>query len=116
MQKNVVTPFYCIFNLLQISSQTYLTRFIISNANIIPKEEVTSCGQLDTNNIAFTIFGGSWNKEKNNEYPPNSTPQTLCQQGNGQQKTCASNRFCRHKNLPLYDINFTRGTYLKPID
>ena len=74
MQKNVVTPFYCIFNLLQISSQTYLTRFIISNANIIPKEEVTSCGQLDTNNIAFTIFGGSWNKEKNNEYPPNRTP------------------------------------------
>ena len=46
----------------------------MSNANIIPNEDVTSCGQLDTKSMAFTIFGGSWNKEKNNEYPPNRTP------------------------------------------
>ena len=47
---------------------------MMSNANIIPNEDVTSCGQLDTKSMAFTIFGGSWNKEKNNEYPPNRTP------------------------------------------
>ena len=40
----------------------------------MPKEDVTSCGQLDTNNIVFTIFGGNWNREKNKEYPPNRTP------------------------------------------
>lgn len=45
----------------------------MSNANIMPNVDVTSCGQLETNNIVFTIFGGSWNKEKNNEYPPNNT-------------------------------------------
>ena len=47
---------------------------MMSNANIIPNEDVTSCGQLDTKSMAFTIFGGSWNNEKNNEYPPNRTP------------------------------------------
>lgn len=31
----------------------------MSNANIMPNVDVTSCGQLETNNIVFTIFGGS---------------------------------------------------------
>ena len=49
-------------------------RFVISNAKIIPNDEVTNCGQLDTKSMVFTIFGGNWNKEKNKEYPPKSTP------------------------------------------
>ena len=40
----------------------------------MPKEDVTSCGQLDTKSIVFTIFGGNWKSEKNKEYPPKRTP------------------------------------------
>ena len=53
MTKNIIVP--------------YLTRFVMRRAKIIPKDDVTNCGQLDTNSIVFTIFGGNWNSEKNKE-------------------------------------------------